>query len=97
MTDLTIPKMVESKTFSQHKLFLVLRCSTITFALICTHCMKKPKHHVVCSMHVCVCEIERSRSNRHMEVERNENSLCLVINHLMSSHFTISDLLEYPF
>lgn len=34
---LTNPKMVGNTAFSQHKLFLVLRCSTITFALICTH------------------------------------------------------------
>lgn len=34
MTGLTIPKMVESSAFSQHKLFLENPCWTITFALI---------------------------------------------------------------
>lgn len=34
MTGLTIPKMVESRAFSQHKLLLENPCWTITFALI---------------------------------------------------------------
>lgn len=34
---LTVPKIVKNIAFSQHKLFLVLLCSTITFALIYFH------------------------------------------------------------